>query len=91
MHTEKNKSRKIIIESKKIEISRMDNRSPNCFQFKLNLIDYLFMGKYKDQNKTYNLFRKGILIYKEKLDVINIFNCILFIEKRCNFGEDFAK
>ena len=84
--SEKNKSKKIVFELKRRENSRMENRSYNFINFKLNLIDYLFMGRFKEKNKTYNLFRKGIVIYKEKLDVINLFNCILFIEKRFNFG-----
>ena len=91
IHTEKNKSKKIIIEPRKQENTRMKNKSYNFNNFKLNLIDYLFMSSYKKKNQAYNLFRKGILIYKEKLDVIHLFNCISFIEKRCNFGEDYAK
>ena len=86
IYSEKNKSKKIVFELKRRENSRMENRSYNFINFKLNLIDYLFMGRFKEKNKTYNLFRKGIVIYKEKLDVINLFNCILFIEKRFNFG-----
>ena len=86
IYTEKIKSKKIVIEPNRRENSRMENRSYNFINFKLNLIDYLFMGRFKEKNKTYNLFRKGIVIYKEKLDVINLFNCILFIEKRFNFG-----
>ena len=31
---------------------------------------------------------KGILIFREKLDIMHLFNCILFIENRCNFEED---
>jgi len=89
VHTEKNKSKKIVIETKKRDNNRMETR--NFIHFKLNILDYIFMGKYNEKNKTYNLFRKGILIYKEKLDVINLFNCILFIEKRCNYGEEFPK
>ena len=91
IHTEKNKSKKIIIEPRKQENTRMKNKSYNFNHFKLNLIDYLFMSSYKKKNQAYNLFRIGILIYKEKLDVIHLFNCISFIEKRCNFGEDYAK
>ena len=86
IYSEKNTSKKIVFELKRRENSRMENRSYNFINFKLNLIDYLFMGRFKEKNKTYNLFRKGIVIYKEKLDVINLFNCILFIEKRFNFG-----
>ena len=86
IYSEKNKSKKIVFELKRRENSRMENRSYNFINFKLNLIDYLFMSSYKKKNQAYNLFRKGILIYKEKLDVINLFNCILFIEKRFNFG-----
>ena len=86
MHIEKNKIKKISTEPKKGKNAIMENKN-----YKLNLLDYLFMGGYKEKSKTYNLFIKGILIFKEKLDIMNLFNCILFIEKKCNFGEDYAK
>jgi len=91
VHTEKNKSKKLVIEPKKHEKNKMENKNFNFIHFKINLLDYLFMGKNKEDNKTYNLFRKGILIYKEKLDIVNLFNCILFIEKRCNYEGEYAK
>ena len=86
IYIEKNKIKKISIELKKSENAIMENKN-----FKLNLLDYLFMGGYKEKSKAYNLFLKGILIFKEKLDIMNLFNCILFIEKKCNFEEDYAK
>ena len=86
MHIEKNKIKKISTEPKKGKNAIMENKN-----YKLNLLDYLFMGGYKEKSKTYNLFIKGILIFKEKLDIMNLFNCILFIEKKCNFGEDYEK
>ena len=86
IYIEKNKIKKISIELKKSENAIMENKN-----FKLNLLDYLFIGGYKEKRKTYNLFLKGILIFKEKLDIMNLFNCVLFIEKKCNFEEDYAK
>ena len=85
IHTKKNKSKKKLIEPKKSKNAKMENKT-----FKLNLFDYLFMGGFKGKSKAYSLFIKGILIYKEKLDIMNLFNCILFIEKRCNFGEEYS-
>ena len=86
IHTEKNKIKKIPIELKKSENDIVENKN-----VKLNLLDYIFMGVYKKKSKVYNLFLKGILIFKEKLDIMNLFNCILFIEKKCNFEEDYSK
>jgi hypothetical protein len=80
INTEKNNNNKIIIEPKKRENATMENKN-----FKLSLLDYLFMGGYKKKSKAYSLFLKGILIFKEKLDIINLFNLIVLIEKRCNF------
>ena len=86
IYIEKNKIKRISIELKKNENAIMENKN-----FKLNLLDYLFMRGYKEKSKTDNLFLKGILIFKEKLDIMNLFNCVLFIEKKCNFEEDYAK
>ena len=82
IHTEKNKIKKIPIEKKS------ENAIKESKNFKLNLLDYLFMGGYKEKSKAYNLFLTGILIFKEKLDIMNLFNCVIFIEKKCKFEED---
>ena len=75
----RNKSSNLVKVRKDMDISE-DNSS--YMHFNLNLFDYLCLGKCKQQNKNYLLFRKGTLIYKEKLDVINIFNSVLFSEKK---------
>ena len=75
----RNKSNNLVKVRKDMDISE-DNDS--YMHFNLNLFDYLCLGKLKQQNKNYLLFRKGTLIYKEKLDVINIFNSVLFSEKK---------
>jgi len=86
IHTKKNKIKKMPIDLKKSESDIIEKKN-----FRLNFLDYLFMGGYKEKNKIYNLFLKGILIFKEKLDIMNLFNCVLFIEKKCNFEEDYSK
>ena len=48
--------------------------------FKLNILDYFCLGKCRHQKKHYNQFKKGTLIFKQKLDIINIFNYILLFE-----------
>ena len=48
--------------------------------FKLNIFDYFCLGKCVRQKKLYNQFKKGTLLFKQKLDVINIFNYILLWE-----------
>ena len=53
----------------------------NYIHFNLNICDYLCLGRYKKNNKNYNLFNKATLIFKQKLDIINIFNYILQSEK----------
>ena len=75
----RNKSNNLVKVRKGMDIIE-DNDS--YMHFNLNLFDYLCLGKCKQQNKNYLLFRKGTLIYKEKLDVINIFNSVLFSEKK---------
>ena len=55
--------------------------SSNFMQINLNIFDYLCLGKYRKSNKNFFLFRKGILIFKEKMDIVNIFNYIIFSEK----------
>ena len=69
---------------------KYENATLENNNFKLNLLDYLFIGDYK-KSKTFSLYLKAIIIFKEKLDIMNLFNLILFIEKRCNFGEENAK
>ena len=54
---------------------------PYYIHFNLNFCDYLCFGRYKKNNKNYNLFNKATLIFKQKLDIINIFNYILQFEK----------
>ena len=83
IHIKKNNTK--ITEPKKYENATLENNN-----FKLNLLDYLFIGDYK-KSKTFSLYLKAIIIFKEKLDIMNLFNCILFIEKKCNFGEENAK
>ena len=83
IHIKKNNTK--ITEPKKYENATLENNN-----FKLNLLDYLFIGDYK-KSKTFSLYLKAIIIFKEKLDIMNLFNLILFIEKRCNFGEENAK
>ena len=53
----------------------------NYIHFNLSIIDYLCLGRCKDPQKQYHQFRKGLIIFRQKLDIINIFNCILFCEK----------
>ena len=63
----------------------MDRGEENfCFyeSFNLNPLDYFCLGKCNRQNKKYNQFKKGTLIFKQKLDIINIFNFIIFYEKK---------
>ena len=50
--------------------------------FSLNIFDYLCLGNCNHRKKQYEQFRKGSSIFKKKLDIINIFNCILFYEKK---------
>jgi hypothetical protein len=47
----------------------------------VNFIGYIFLSKCRDKNKKYKLFKKATLLFKQKLDIINIFNYILFAEK----------
>ena len=63
----------------------MDRGEENfCFyeSFNLNPLDYFCIGKCNRQNKKYNQFKKGTLIFKQKLDIINIFNFIIFTKKK---------
>ena len=50
--------------------------------FKLNILDYLCLGRCREKDKNYKLFKKGTIAFKQKLDIINIFNCILLNEKK---------
>ena len=54
----------------------------NYIHFKLSIIDYLCLGRCKHRHKEYYQFRKGLLIFRQKLDIINIFNYIFFCEKK---------
>ena len=59
-----------------------DEENLKNMNFNLNILDYLCLGRCKNRKIQYDLFRKGILIFKRKLDIINIFNYILFCEKK---------
>ena len=77
VYIKKTKNKKFVI---KKNINTFEDN--NYIHFNLNILDYLCLGRCKQQNKNYQLFRKGTLIFKEKLDVIYLFNYILFSEKK---------
>ena len=77
VYIKKTKNKKFVI---KKNINAFEDN--NYIHFNLNILDYLCLGRCKQQNKNYQLFRKGTLIFKEKLDVIYLFNYILFSEKK---------
>ena len=52
---------------------------------KLNILEYFCLGICNHKKKQYNQFKKGSLMFKQKLDIINVFNYILYSEK--NSGE----
>ena len=66
----------------KNEENFIKNEESSEINFKLNILDYFCLGKCRHQKKHYNQFKKGTLIFKQKLDIINIFNYILFCEKK---------
>ena len=51
---------------------------------KLNILEYFCIGICRHKKKKYNQIKKGILIFKQKLDIINVFNYILYCEKKSN-------
>ena len=64
----------------KNEENFIKNEESSEINFKLNILDYFCLGKCRHQKKHYNQFKKGTLIFKQKLDIINIFNYILLFE-----------
>ena len=81
------KTKLIYIEKKKF--GKMKNsfynnneENSNHTHFKLSIIDYLCLGRCRHKQKEYYQFRKGFLIFRQKLDIINIFNYIFFCEKK---------
>ena len=54
----------------------------NYINLNLNIFDYLCLGKFKKKSKNFNTFKKGIIVFKQKMDIINVFNCILLAEKK---------
>ena len=75
----KNKSKKTENDKKIID---KKEESFNYIHFNLNFFDYLCLGKFRHNNRNYQLFKKGTLIFKDKMDVINLFNCVLLMEKK---------
>jgi len=80
------KNNLIYIGKNKLEIVK-DNINKNeenlkNTNFNLNILDYLCLGRCKNKKMQYDLFKKGILIFKQKLDIISIFNYILYCEKK---------
>ena len=65
----------------KIDINKNEEKNYDYVHFNLNVFDYLCLGRCKQHNKNYVLFKKGSLTFKEKLDIINVFNCIILSEK----------
>ena len=82
------KNNLIYIGKNKLEIMKntnnKDEENLKNMNFNLNILDYLCLGRCKNRKIQFDLFRKGILIFKQKLDIINIFNYILFCEKQSN-------
>ena len=76
----------IYIGKNKLEIMKntnnKDEENLKNMNFNLNILDYLCLGRCKNRKIQFDLFRKGILIFKQKLDIINVFNYILFCEKQ---------
>ena len=71
-----------LIKTKKKKLENLfDKNEKNLYiNFKLNLLEYFCLGKCRHQKKHYNQFKKGTLIFKQKLDIINIFNYISLCE-----------
>ena len=67
-------------ETIKIGINK-DEEKNDYVHFNLNVFDYLCLGRCKQRNKNYILFKKGTFAFKEKLDIINVFNFIIMSEK----------
>ena len=83
-----NKNRAVcILKNKKNERRITRERSTiepdnNYINYNFNIFDYLCLGKFRKNSKDFNTFKKGIVIFKQKMDIINIFNCILLNEKK---------
>ena len=89
---DKNKKKKITNDSRKKDLVVKEDTFIYV-HFNLNIFDYLCLGKFREKNKNYDSFKKGTIIFKEKLDVISLFNCIIFLDKKCNcnYNDDYIK
>ena len=76
-----NNKRTFIHKIKKYEKSATETSFNNYSTINLNFLDYLFFARCKEKDNKFKLFQKATSIFKQKLDIINIFNCILFAEK----------
>ena len=66
---------------KKYEKSVTETSFNNYSTIYLNFLDYLFFARCKEKDNKFKLFKKATSIFKQKLDIITIFNCILYAEK----------
>ncbi len=65
------------------EISTLEPDN-NFIKSNIKIFDYLCIGKFRKKNKNFITFKKGIVFFKQKMDIINIFNYILLNEKKFN-------
>ena len=53
-----------------------------------NLFEYLFCRNIPKNKRNIELYKLGIVLYKKRMDIINVFTLLLFSEKNCLQYED---
>lgn len=58
-------------------------------QINFNLFEYYCCGKFTKKKKDIELYKLGLSLYKNRMDIINVFTLLLLAEKTCLQAEEF--